>query len=131
MCVCTFMCALVIYTLLKCYTLLSTYPKYTYMHHTHTHTHTHNTYVPTHTHNAGADKIQIATEVNITMTTITVVTTGKLLIAIQDGKTSFKPITLLMIDGCEQAHHETSLEDLMHVNHSHSPHLYACITVVL
>ena len=51
-----------------------------------------------------------------TQTTITMVTAGRLLSELQDGKVTFKPITLLLLDETSGIHHETSLQDLVQVN---------------
>lgn len=62
------------------------------------------------------DNASISGEFNFTDTTTTVVTAGRLLGEIQDGKTTFKPITLLLLDDCSGMSHETSLEDLVQVS---------------
>ncbi len=64
---------------------------------------------------SGADSATVSEEFKHTQTTITIVTAGRLLSELQDGKVTFKPITLLLLDEASGIHHETALQDLVQV----------------
>ena len=63
----------------------------------------------------GAEETSITTKLCLDRTTTIVCTAGKLHSEFTSDAVSFKMMSLLVIDGCEYVHHETSLEDLMQI----------------
>lgn len=61
----------------------------------------------------GAEETGITTKLCLDQTTTVVCTAGKLYSELMSDAVSFKMISLLLVDGCEYVHHETSLEDVM------------------